>query len=60
MRTKIDTQKVLSAAAMVEKAALFDWLISLPAVKAQAYFWNHSSRSERKKAMRTDMMDATL
>jgi len=36
-------------------AALFAWLLRLPAVKAQAYFWNHSSRTERKKAMRRDM-----
>lgn len=34
---------------------LFAWLISLPAIKAQAYFWNYSSRRERRKAMLADM-----
>lgn len=36
-------------------AELLYWLLKLPAIKAQAYFWNHSSRSERKKAMKKDM-----
>lgn len=31
------------------------WLLRLPALKAQAYFWNYSSRRERKKAMIDDM-----
>lgn len=38
-----------------EKSALLDWLLRLPAVKAQAYFWNFSSRTERRKAMLADM-----
>lgn len=38
----------------VTDAELFAWLLRLPAVKAQAYFWNYSSRTERKKAMRRD------
>lgn len=38
-----------------DKESIFDWLLRQPAVKAQAYFWNYSSRSERKKAMRRDM-----
>lgn len=37
------------------KAALLDWLLRLPVVKAQAYFWNYSSRTERRKAMLADM-----
>lgn len=32
-------------------AELLHWLLSQPAVKAQAFFWNHLSRTERKKAM---------
>jgi hypothetical protein len=35
--------------------SLFQWLLRLPAVKAQAYFWNYSSRTERRKAMLRDM-----
>lgn len=34
---------------------LFNWLLRLPAVDAQAYFWNYSSRTERRKAMLADM-----
>lgn len=44
----------------VEKAFddqdILQWLLRQPAVKAQAYFWNYSSRTERKKAMRRDMV----
>lgn len=36
-------------------AELLAWLLRQPAVKAQAYFWNYSSRTERKKAMRKGM-----
>lgn len=35
--------------------SLFQWLLRQPAVKAQAYFWNYSSRSERRKAILADM-----
>jgi len=47
-----------SAKASEADAELLAWLLRLPAVKAQAYFWNYSSRTERKKAMRKDMMNS--
>lgn len=40
-----------------KKAELFDWLLAQPAVVAQAFFWNYSSRSERKKAIRNAMKE---
>ena len=34
---------------------LLNWLLRLPAVKGQAFFWNYSSRTERRKAMMREM-----
>lgn len=42
-----------------EDANMFRWLMTLPPIKAQAYFWNYSSRTERRKAMRRDYIAAT-
>ena len=39
----------------IDNAEIFMWLLRQPAVKAQAYFWNYSSRRERRKAMLADM-----
>jgi hypothetical protein len=47
------------AARAFDDADLLAWLLRLPAVKGQAYFWNYSSRTERKKAMRRDMQKET-
>ncbi len=49
------TEAGIKLAVAETDAELLAWLLRLPAVKAQAYFWNHSSRTERKKAMRRDM-----
>ena len=58
-RPQINAKKAIAAVDLVmEKSAAFDWLLTLPAVKAQAYFWNNSSRSERKKAILRDMREA--
>ena len=38
-----------------EKERILDWLLRQPAVKAQAFFWNYSSRTERRKAMMREM-----
>lgn len=45
---------------MSEDELLFQWLLKQPALKAQAYFWNYSSRKERKKAMKKDMQRDNL
>lgn len=42
-------------AELESRAELFSWILRQPAVIAQAYFWNYSSRTERRKAMLTDM-----
>ena len=41
--------------ALEKDAILFRWLLRLPAVKGQAFFWNYSSRTERRKAMMREM-----
>ena len=41
-------------------AKIFAWLMSLSPVQAQAYFWNYSSRKERKKAMKKDMQKSAM
>lgn len=50
-----DRRHVNQASVWMRDSELLNWLISLPAVKAQAYFWNYSSRRERRKAMLADM-----
>jgi hypothetical protein len=39
-------------------AKRFRFLQSLPPVKAQQYFWNHSSRKQRAKQIDADMVQA--
>lgn len=45
-----------TVARIFEDSDILAWLLRLPAVKAQAYFWNYSSRTERRKAMKSDMI----
>lgn len=40
---------------ITENSDILDFLLRQPAVKAQAYFWNYSSRRERRKAIKSDM-----
>ena len=47
----------IKLAAAETDSEILNWLLRQPAVKAQAYFWNYSSRRERKKAMQKDMKE---
>jgi len=55
LRNAVARAVVRDLTAMRMDAARFRFLQNLPIVKAQAYFWNWSSRKQRAQAIDEDM-----